>query len=194
MGAPAKRRRLIVAGALFAASAATGLTAHASCPLVLDHRVPDLVTEKPVDLCRYAGKVVIAVNTASQCGFTPQYAGLEQLYRRYKDRGLVILGFPANDFGQQEPGSNRQIAEFCQANFGVSFPMLAKTSVIGPGAHPLFADLAKRSGSAPAWNFHKYVVDRRGEKVAAFASRVEPSDRQMVSLIERLLAEPPPRP
>lgn len=191
--APATRLTRLLAGAatVLALVCAGTASAQSACPSLLDHRVVDLFDNR-VDLCDLRGKVVVAVNTASQCGYTPQYDGLEKLYRRYKDRGLVIIGFPANDFGRQEPGSNKQIAEFCQANYGVSFPMFAKTSVVGREAHPLFADLAKRSGQPPGWNFHKYVVDRRGDKVTSFPSSVEPADRRLVSLVERLLAEAPP--
>jgi len=169
-----------------------GSAAAAACPSLLDRRIPDLF-DHPTDLCAFAGKVVLAVNTASQCGYTPQYEGLEKLYRRFRDRGLVVIGFPANDFGRQEPGSNRKIAEFCQANYGVSFPMFAKSSVIGADANPLFADLAKRSGAAPAWNFHKYLVDRKGERVLSFPSSVDPMNPRFVRAVEQLLAEAPAR-
>jgi len=169
-----------------------GSAAAAACPSLLDRRIPDLF-DHPTDLCAFAGKVVLAVNTASQCGYTPQYEGLEKLYRRFRDRGLVVIGFPANDFGRQEPCSNRKIAEFCQANYGVSFPMLAKSSVIGADANPLFADLAKRSGAAPPWNFHKYLVDRKGERVLSFPSSVDPMNPRFVRAVEQLLAEAPAR-
>jgi len=149
--------------------------------------VPNLQDEA-VSLCQFRGKVLLVVNTASECGFTPQYEGLEKLYRRYRDRGLVVLGFPANDFGGQEPGSNKQIAEFCQVNYGVSFPVFAKSSVVGVNANPVFRELAATTGSAPRWNFHKYLVDRSGMPVAAFATRVEPLDPKLTREIERLLA------
>ena len=131
--------------------------------------------------------MLLVVNTASQCGYTPQYEGLEKLYRRYRDRGLVVLGFPANDFGGQEPGSNKQIADFCQVNYGVSFPVFAKTAVVGANANPVFRDLAAKTGSAPRWNFHKYLVDRDGVPVASFATQVEPLDPKLTREIERLL-------
>jgi glutathione peroxidase len=159
----------------------------AMCPQLLDRTLPSLL-DQPQSLCQYAGKVLLVVNTASQCGYTPQYEGLERLYRKYKDRGLVVLGFPANDFGSQEPGANKDIASFCQINYGVSFPMFAKSSVVGSGANPLFVGLTDASGSAPRWNFHKYLVDREGRKVLAFPSNVAPEDRRLVSEIERLLA------
>ena len=145
---------------------------------------------RSVDLGSYRGKVVLVVNTASYCGYTGQYEGLEALYRKYRDRGLVVLGFPSNDFGGQEPGTNREIAEFCRSTYGVEFPMFEKSSVTGVADNPLFADLAKRTGERPQWNFHKYLVDRRGEKVASFRSAVAPDSRELVVAIERLLAEP----
>jgi glutathione peroxidase len=139
-------------------------------------------------LCQYAGKVLLVVNTASYCGFTPQYEGLEALHARYAARGLVVMGFPSNDFGRQEPGSSRQIAELCFNTYGVKFPMFAKTVVVGPQANPLFAALAQATGKPPAWNFHKYLVDRQGKPVAAFASSVRPGDPALVAAIEKALA------
>jgi len=158
-----------------------------ACPALLERSFPNLMDES-IGLCRFKGKVVLIVNTASQCGFTPQYEGLEALYRRYKDRGLMVLGFPANDFGGQEPGSSTEIARFCQVNYGVSFPMFAKTSVVGPDANPLYRDLAAQSGKRPQWNFHKYLLDRNGAVVASFASAVPPQDARITAQIERLLA------
>jgi glutathione peroxidase len=164
--------------------------AHAAdCPPLLDAALPTLSDDKPESICRYKGKVILVVNTASQCGYTPQYEGLEKLYERYKDRGLVVLGFPSNDFGGQEPGSNKEIAKFCEANYGVSFPMFTKTSVAKGEVNAFYAKLAKATGAAPAWNFHKYLVDRSGTKVQSFATQVEPSDQKLVKEIERLLAE-----
>jgi glutathione peroxidase len=161
----------------------------AECPPLLDAALPTLSDDKPVPICQYQGKVLLVVNTASQCGYTPQYEGLEKLYRRYKDKGLVILGFPSNDFGAQEPGSNREIAKFCEANYGVSFPMFGKTSVAKGAVNPFYAGLAKATGTAPAWNFHKYLVDRSGTRAMSFSTQVEPSNRKLVAEIERLLAE-----
>jgi len=112
---------------------------------------------------------------------------LEKLYRRYRDKGFMVLGFPANDFGGQEPGSNKQIAQFCQLNYGVTFPMFAKTSVVGANANPLFHELAARTGKPPRWNFHKYLLDRAGQPVAVFESAVEPEDRRVTAQIEKLL-------
>jgi len=158
----------------------------AACPSLLD-RTMQTIHEKEQSLCEYAGKVLLVVNTASECGYTPQYEGLEALYRKYRGRGLVVLGFPSNDFGGQEPGSNKEIAAFCVNQYAIDFPMFAKTQVRGRGANPLFADLAKATGSAPGWNFHKYVVDRSGKPVQSFDTRVSPSDPKLVSMIERLL-------
>ena len=163
--------------------------AMAACPSLLDRKV-QTIHEKEQSLCDYAGKVLLVVNTASECGYTPQYEGLEALYRKYRDRGLVVLGFPSHDFGGQEPGSNKEIAAFCVNQYAIDFPMFAKTPVRGKGANPLFADLAKATGTAPAWNFHKYVVDRSGKQVQSFDTRVAPSDPKLVSAIERLLAAP----
>ena len=161
-----------------------------ACKGVLDYSFPALLTGQPQSLCDYAGKVVLVVNTASQCGYTPQYEGLEALYKRYQKRGFVVIGFPSNDFGGQEPASNREVAQFCQMNYGVSFPMFEKTVVAGPQANPLYATLAKRGGGAPRWNFHKYLIDRNGERVMAFGSDTAPGEARVVREIERLLAEP----
>jgi len=157
-----------------------------ACPSLFD-RTFESILEKPQSLCDYAGKVVLVVNTASECGYTPQYEGLEALYRKYRARGLVVLGFPMNDFGGQEPGSNKEIAAFCVNQYAVDFPVFSKT---GLKANPLFADLAKATGKSPQWNFHKYLVDRAGKRVQSFDTRVEPNDPKLVAEIERLLAAP----
>jgi len=161
------------------------------CPALLARTFNRLQTGKPESLCQFEGKVLLVVNTASYCGYTHQYEGLEALYRKYKDRGLVVVGFPSNDFGKQEPGTNQEIAEFCRLTYGVQFPMFEKSSVSDLKSNPLFSDLAARTGKSPQWNFHKYVIDRSGAPVASFTSQVEPTDKSLVSLIERLLAEPP---
>lgn len=159
-----------------------------ACPALLDRSLPRLQDDAPQHLCQYAGRVVLVVNTASYCGFTSQYEGLEALFRRYRERGFVVLGFPSNDFGQQEPGSAKQIAEFCFNTYGVAFPMFAKTVVSGPAADPLFVELARRSGVAPKWNFHKWLIGRDGNVVAAYPSTVEPLDSRLVRDLERNLA------
>jgi glutathione peroxidase len=158
----------------------------APCPALLQHSFNRLQDDKPQSLCQYAGKVLLVVNTASYCGFTPQYEGLEALYARYAARGLVVMGFPSNDFAQ-ESGSNEQIAELCFNTYGVKFPMFGKTVVKGPQANPLFAALAQATGQAPAWNFNKYLVDRQGRPVAAYGSRVRPDDAALRAAIEKAL-------
>jgi len=185
---------LLLWSAAPARAESTGVAAAAACPALLDRDFNRLQTGKPESLCQFRGKVLLIVNTASYCGYTHQYEGLEALYRKYKDRGLVVLGFPTNDFGAQEPGSNKEIAEFCRLTYGVQFPMFEKTTVKSLAANPLYADLVARTGQGPKWNFHKYVVDRNGNPVATFASRVEPNDRELVALIERLLADRPAEP
>jgi len=160
-------------------------SAMAACPPLLDRNMQTL-DERTQSLCDYAGKVLLVVNTASQCGFTPQYEGLEALYRKYQSRGLVVLGFPSNDFGAQEPGSNRDISAFCVNQYAIDFPMFAKTEL---KANPLYADLVRATGQSPRWNFHKYLVDRKGERVQSYGTRVEPSDAKFVNAIERLLEE-----
>ena len=165
----------------------TPASAAPACPELLNRTLTGL-DEKPHSLCQYAGKVVLVVNTASQCGYTPQYDGLEALYRKYKGKGLVVLGFPSNDFGGQEPGSNKQIAEFCVNQYAIEFPMFAKSSVRGPQANPLHADLARATGTAPKWNFHKYLVGRDGKAVQSFDSGVTPNDARLVSAVEKLLS------
>ncbi len=162
----------------------------AACPIVLDHQMKNL-DGKPVDLCDFAGKVVLAVNTASFCGNTPQYKGLEALYQRYQGRGLVVVGFPANDFGAQETGSSKEIKDFCELTYGVKFPMLEKTSVVPGKANPVFAQLEKMTGEAPEWNFHKYLISRDGSRAYSFSARTQPESSALVSQIEALLAEQP---
>ena len=181
----------IVFGVASARPATAAETAGAECPALLRHSFNGLQTGKPQSLCDFRGKVLVIVNTASYCGYTKQYEGLEALYRKYKDRGLVVIGFPSNDFGSQEPGSNKEIAEFCRTTYGVEFPMFEKTSVARLDAQPLYATLVKATGEAPQWNFHKYLVDRTGTRIVSFGSAVEPTQRDFVVSIERLLAEKP---
>lgn len=145
------------------------------------------------NLADYQGKVALLVNVASKCGLTPQYAGLEALYARYRERGFVVLGFPANDFGAQEPGSDAEIAQFCRANYNVDFPMFSKISVKGESMHPLYRTLTSQPepiGGEVQWNFQKYLVDRSGQVVAKFAPAVKPDDPALVARLEELLAEP----
>lgn len=163
--------------------------AQTACPALLQHSFARLQDEQPVNLCDYAGKVLLVVNTASYCGFTVQYEGLERLHARYAARGLVVMGFPSNDFGQQEPGNSQQIGELCFNTYGVRFPMFVKSQVVGPGANPLYAELARLTGDKPRWNFHKYLIDRQGRPVAHYASNVTPESRPLVSAVERALAQ-----
>ena len=190
-------KRVLAASGLALAGLGVAAPAHAEeapagCPALLQQTFPRLQDEKPQSLCQYAGKVVLIVNTASFCGFTGQYKGLEELYARYKDKGLVVLGFPSNDFSQ-ETGSNAQIAEFCENTFGVKFPMFAKSSVKGPEASPLFRALAQQSGTAPRWNFHKYLLGRDGKLVDQYSSLTAPDSKTLVRAIEQQLAVATPR-
>ncbi len=164
--------------------------APAACPGLLNHQFTKLQDGSPMPLCQYAGKVILVVNTASKCAFTSQYEGLEKLYAELKDRGLVVLGFPSNDFGEQEPGSNEQIADFCRMTYGVQFPMAAKTVVKGPQANAFYRQLAERSDSTPKWNFHKYLINRDGSEVVAYTSLTAPDSRSLRKQIEQFLARP----
>ena len=179
--------RRLAAALLFAA-----IPAAAACPPLLDHRMATLRGEA-TDLCQYAGKVVLVVNTASQCGYTGQYKGLQALSDQYGPQGLVVLGLPANDFGGQEPGSNAKIKSFCEVGYQVDFPLFAKTGVTEANANPLHEALARATGERPRWNFHKYLIDRSGTRALSFASQVEPQSKEMVQAIESLLkAKPAP--
>jgi glutathione peroxidase len=169
------------------AAAPAAAPAPASCPALLKQTFNRLQDDAPQDLCQYAGKVVLVVNTASYCGYTSQYEGLEKLYAKYSSKGLVVLGFPSNDFGKQEPGNSKEIADFCYNTYGVKFPMFAKSSVAGPHANPLHANLIKITGKEPKWNFTKYLIDRNGKVIETWPSKVTPDDKQMVSKIEQAL-------
>jgi len=162
----------------------------AACPALLQHTFNRLQTGEPQSLCQFQGKVLLVVNTASYCGYTHQYEGLETMYRKYKDRGLVIVGFPSNDFSQ-EPGSNKEVAEFCRTTYGVDFPQFEKSSVAHLSANPLYTALAKQTGKKPQWNFYKFVVDRSGKPVATFPSATAPDNPELTALIEKMLAEKP---
>ena len=180
---------VVLAACLLPASA-SAQSAAAGCPAVLQHTFPRLQDEKPQSLCQYTGKVVLVVNTASFCGFTPQYKGLEALDTKYRGRGLVVLGFPSNDFAQ-EAGSNKEIADFCESTFGVKFPMFGKSSVRGPDANPLFKQLAQLSGTTPKWNFYKYLIGRDGKVVDSYSSMTAPDDRAFVREVEKQLDAAP---
>jgi glutathione peroxidase len=159
----------------------------ADCPEILRHQFPRLQDEAPQNLCQYAGKVILVVNTASYCGFTNQYEGLEALYAKYEARGLVVLGFPSNDFGKQEPGTSKEITDFCYNTYGVKFPMLSKSVVSGPGKNPFYVALEKATGKSPRWNFHKYLINRDGAVVDSFSSNTEPQGPVIVYAIEKAL-------
>jgi len=156
-----------------------------------DHRKIDFetITGEKTSLADYSGKVVLIVNTASKCGFTKQYVGLEDLYRERKDDGLVVIGFPANNFADQEPGTNEEILKFCRGTFDVTFPMMAKVSVKGDDQHPLFRYFTEESDlpGEIKWNFNKFLLDRDGNLVARYESAVEPDDKELVARIEELL-------
>lgn len=173
-------------GWLMASGLCLSFAAHAACEGPLNYRTKTL-SGQPTDLCQYRGKVVLVVNTASYCGFTGQYEGLQTLYDTYKARGLVVLGVPSNDFGAQEPGSNEQVKDFCERTYKVKFPMLEKSVVVGQDANPLHRQLTEATGQAPKWNFHKYLIDRNGKPVAAFGSRVEPLSGELKQAVEQLL-------
>jgi len=158
-----------------------------ACPSILQHQFPRLQDDSMQNLCQYAGKAVLVVNTASYCGFTGQYEGLEALYAKYEKQGFVVIGFPSNDFGKQEPGSSKEIADFCFNTYGVKFPMLSKSVVTGSGKNALYTALEKATGVAPKWNFHKYLIDRNGKVVDSFPSEIEPQSPKLISAIERVL-------
>lgn len=175
---------------LAAAAQAPAANATAACPALLQHTVPRLQDGKPQPLCQYAGRVLLVVNTASYCGFTPQYEGLEALHAKYAAQGLVVLGFPSNDFQQEDPDA-KKIADLCFNTYGVRFPMFSTVAVRGSGAHPLFAGLARATGQAPAWNFNKYLVGRDGKPVAHYGSSVTPLSRSLQAAVEKALAARP---
>lgn len=171
------------------AQAANNKTAsNNTCPDVLKVKLHNLHEEK-ANLCDYAGQVVLVVNTASYCGFTGQYKGLEALYRKYKDQGFVVLGFPSNDFGNQEPGSGEEIAKFCKLTYGVEFPMFEKANITGKRPSAPYPYLIKATGQTPQWNFHKYLVSRDGKTIKSFASEVTPEAADFVTELDTLLAQ-----
>ena len=158
-----------------------------------DYSFTTLIGEKPLPLSEFKGKVVLVVNTASHCGFTKQYDGLQKLYDTYKDQGFVILGVPSNDFGEQEPGNSEEIATFCKKNFGVTFPMASKQVVSGDEAHPFYKWATKTFGfgTSPKWNFHKYLIGRDGQLVDYFNSTTSPDASRVTEAIEKALKEAP---
>jgi glutathione peroxidase len=173
-----------------ASFAIDAIPASAKCPALLNFKMPRLQDDKPQDLCQYAGKVVLVVNTASYCGYTEQYRGLEALNEKYQKKGVAVLGFPSNDFGSQEPKDNKAIADFCTNTFGVKFPMFAKSQVIRTptsNASPFYEALSKASNSQPKWNFHKYLLGKNGQIIASFPSEVSPLDARITKAIEAAL-------
>ena len=191
------RRLLKCLPAVFAACLACALplaayaadAAPAACPALLQKTFKRLQDDAPQNLCQYAGKVLLVVNTASKCGFTPQYEGLVKLYASYSAQGLVVLGFPSNDFGQQEPGKGKDIADFCYNTYGVKFPMFEKSVLSGKNANPLFLELAKAGGGAPRWNFYKYLVGRDGKLIDSYSSMTAPDSGALVRDVKRALAQ-----
>ena len=173
---------LLAAGAAFAAGGG-----------LLDRSYRPLAGKAPVNLQQaHGGKVLLVVNTASKCGFTPQFEALEALHAKYKGKGFAVLGFPSGDFMNQEYADEKQIQKFCTLTYGVKFPMFEKVHVKGEDATPLYRDLAKATGEAPSWNFHKYLVGRDGKVLASFGTRTKPDDKVVIEAIERALKAPQP--
>lgn len=184
-------KNTLLALGLAAVSAGAVAADPAACPPLLDVTLRRLAGNESVNLCEaYRGKVVLVVNTASKCGFTPQYEALEALYRKYQDQGLVVLGFPSNDFMGQEPGSEQEIQQFCRLTYSVEFPMFEKVSVKRGSATPLFERLAAAGAPYPKWNFYKYLIDRNGNYVDYYSSVTSPDSAKVIKTIERLLQEP----
>ncbi len=172
--------------ALIALGLSTAATANE--PELLDHDFRRLASEEVVNLGdAFAGQVVLVVNTASKCGNTPQYEGLESLYAEYREQGFVVLGFPSNDFFGQEPGTEEEIQDFCRLTYSIRFPMFEKTSVLEGEAHPFFEALASAAGTYPTWNFHKYLIGRDGEVLAEFSPRTQPYDEDLIASIDAAL-------
>ncbi len=153
-----------------------------------EYLVRRLASEQEDKFCEvYKGQLLLVVNTASRCGYTDQYDELEKLYAEYRDRGLVVIGFPSNDFGNQEPGNEQKIKNFCRLTYGVEFPMYAKTRVKGSNADPLYKKLSEVSGQTPQWNFHKYLINRNGELVGSYRSSINPYNNKIIQEIEKNL-------
>lgn len=162
-----------------------GPATESGCSAALDFSLRELGSDKQVSLCEaYKGKLVVIVNTASKCGFTPQLEGLEKLYQDYRDNGLVVLGFPSNDFASQDPGTEKEIKEFCELTYGVKFPMFEKTHASKNSASPIYKVLGEMAGEYPRWNFHKYVLNPQGELIGSFSSFVTPQSDKLKKLIE----------
>lgn len=180
----------LAADAPAAPAVASASASAAQCPALLQKTVPRLQDDAPQNLCQFAGKVLLVVNTASYCGFTSQYEGLEKLYADLNPAGLVVLGFPSNDFGGQEPGDKRQISEFCFNTYGVKFPMFEKSKVVGAGASPFYKDLIQASGKTPKWNFYKYLIGRNGKVLGTYSSFTTAQDKDLLADIHKALKTP----
>ena len=167
-------------------STSTQTPAALSCPALLNHSFPRLQDDKPQSLCQFSGKVLLVVNTASFCGYTPQYQGLEALHSKYASKGLVVLGFPSNDFNQ-ESHDKAKIADVCFNTYGVKFPMFGTSAVRGKTANPLYAQLIQVTGKSPQWNFNKYLVGRDGKAVTHIGSATAPDSKELVAAIEKAL-------
>ena len=159
--------------------------AASACPALLNQQMKTL-DGKPLDLCQFQGKAILVVNTASKCGFTPQFEKLEGMYRQYKDQGLVVLGFPSNDF-RQELATNQEVGDFCRMTYGVKFPMAEKSSVVGEAANPFFKSLAAATQEQPRWNFHKYLIAPDGKTVYSFQTQVEPDAKEVMARLQPML-------
>jgi glutathione peroxidase len=174
--------RSALAAVVLAASSPAAL---AACPPLLNEQMKTL-EGKPLDLCQFEGKAILVVNTASKCGFTPQFDKLEGMYKQYQDKGLVVLGFPSNDF-RQELASNQEVGDFCRMTYGVKFPMAEKSSVTGADANPFFKRLAAATQDPPHWNFHKYLIAPDGKTVYSFESSVAPDSAQVMARLQPML-------
>ena len=168
-----------------AAMLASGSAFAGACPALLDHKFTT-VQGKEIDLCQYADRPILVVNTASRCGFTPQFTKLQEMYQQYQSKGLMVLGFPSNDF-RQELATNQEVGEFCLVNYGVTFPMMQLSSVKGGNANPLFKELAQATGTEPGWNFHKYLIAPGGTEVYSFATRTEPDAAVVMAKLRLML-------
>jgi len=166
------------------------VTKEDGCPVTLNHSVRLLNGKQEINLCEeYLGKVVLIVNTASKCAFTDQYDGLEKLFAKYKEQGLVVLGFPSNEFGNQEPGDEKQVQEFCRLTYGVHFPMFAKSHVKKANPDPLYKILGELTGTYPKWNFYKYLLDRDGNIAGSYSSFTKPTNSSLEKKIKSLLKQ-----
>ncbi len=165
----------------------TSTISSAACPALYNHKITTLQGDT-LNLCDYQDKPILVVNTASKCGFTPQFEALEGLYKKYKANGLLVIGFPSNDF-RQDPGDNKAIGDFCKMTYGVQFPMATKSSVAGPNANALYKQLAAKTGTAPQWNFYKYVIAPGGKEVTAFESTVKPDSADLVAKFKPYLSK-----